>query len=203
MPFRQAEKLQEAAPRFGQMKISNDKPFYYLTSVTNNRLPVFRTDKLKDIIAKAFDEARNSAEILIFAYVIMSDHYHLITDGSRAPSEVSRYFNGIAARRVIGYLKDNKYESSLNKLRQETKKREYKYSLWDHHSNVFSINNEMTLMQKVNYIHQNPIKAGFVEKTDDYLYSSARFWHRKPLENEPLTVDIDKIEWREAQPRQR
>ena len=203
MPFRQAKKLHEAAPRSGQMKISNDNPFYYLTSVTNNRLPVFRTDKLKEIVAKAFDEARNSAEILIFAYVIMPDHYHLITDGSRSPSEVSRYFNGIAARRVIGYLKDNKYESSLNKLRRETKKREYKYSLWDHHSNVFSINNEITLMQKVNYIHQNPVRAGFVEAADDYLYSSVRVWHRKQLENEPLKVDIDKIEWREAQPLQK
>ena len=72
------------------MKISKDNPAYYLTSVTNNRLSVFQKDKLKEITAKALDEARKSAEILIFAYVIMPDHYHLITDGSRKPSEVSR-----------------------------------------------------------------------------------------------------------------
>ncbi len=180
------------------MRISKDNPFYYLTSVTNNRLPVFRTDKFKEITAKALDEARKSAEILIFAYVIMPDHYHLITDGSRKPSEVLRYTNGITARRVIDYLKKNEFTSSLEKLKQETKKREYKHSLWEHHPNAFLLTSEATFMQKVNYIHQNPVRGGLVEKVEDYLYSSARIWRKRSLENEPLTVNVDKIEWREA-----
>ena len=180
------------------MRISKDNPFYYLTSVTNNRLPVFQTEKLKEITTDALNEARESAEILIFAYVIMSDHYHLITDGKRKPSEVLRYTNGISARRVINYLKENNYTSSLEKLRQETKKREYKYSLWEHHSNAFLLTSEATFMQKVNYIHQNPVSAGLVERSEDYLFSSVRIWHKKPLENEPLAIDIDKIIWREA-----
>ena len=54
-------------------------------------------------------------------------------------------------------------------------------------------------MQKVNYIHQNPVRAEMVEKAEDYLYSSARIWMRKLLENEPL--EVDRIDWREAQPR--
>ena len=132
------------------MRISKDNPFYYLTSVANNRLPVFRTDKIKEIVANALDEARKSGGILIFAYVLMLDHYHLITDGSRKPSEVLRYTNGITARRTIDYLKENNFTSSLEKLKQETKKREYKYSLWEHHPNAFSLNNEATFMQKVN-----------------------------------------------------
>lgn len=180
------------------MKISKDNPCYYLTSVTNKRLPVFQTEKLKRITVKAFDEARKSAEILIFAYVIMPDHYHLITDSNRKISEVSRYINGITARRIIDYLKENNLKSSLEKLRQETKKREYKYSLWEHHPNAFSINNEKTFIQKVNYIHQNPVRANLVEKMEDHLYSSVRIWHRKRLESEPLEMDIDEIEWREA-----
>jgi putative transposase len=180
------------------MRVSKDTPFYYLTSVTNNRLPVFRTDKFKEITADALDEARKSADILIFAYVIMPDHYHLITDSSRKPSEVLRYLNGITARRIINYLKENNLTSSLDKLKQETKKREYKYSLWEHHPNAFSLNTEATLMQKVNYIHQNPVRGGLAEMAEDYLYSSARIWRRRSLENEPLEVDADKIEWRES-----
>src|SRR5215203_1420161 len=131
----------------------------------------------------------------------MPDHYHLITDSHRKSGEVLRFMNGITARRVIDYLKENSFASSLEKLRQETKKREYKYSLWEHHPNVFSINNETTLMQKVNYIHQNPVRARLVNKAEDYLCSSARIWMRKLFENEPLMMDIDKIDWREAQPR--
>jgi putative transposase len=180
------------------MRISKDNPFYYLTSVTNNRLPVFRTDKFKEITANALDEARKSADILIFAYVIMPDHYHIITDSSRKPSEVLRYLNGITARRVINYLKENNLTYSLEKLKQETKKREYTYSLWEHHPNAFSLNTEATLMQKVNYIHQNPVRGGLAATAEDYLYSSARIWRRRSLENEPLEVDADKIEWRES-----
>jgi len=37
------------------------------------------------------------------------------------------------------------------------------------------------LMQKVHYIHQNPVKAGLVQHPDDYLYSSSRIWNKKPL----------------------
>ena len=180
------------------MRISKDNPFYYLTSVTNDRLPVFRTDKFEEITVNALDEARKSADILIFAYVIMPDHYHLITDSSRKPSEVLRYLNGITARRIINYLKENDLTSSLEKLKRETKKREYKHSLWERHPNAFSLTNEATLMQKVNYIHQNPVRGGLAETAEDYLYSSARIWRRRSLDNEPLEVNIDKIEWRES-----
>ncbi len=51
-------------------------------------------------------------------------------------------------------------------------------------------------MQKVNYIHQTPFRAGSVENAEDYLYSSVRIWHRRRLGNEHLEADADKIEWR-------
>jgi REP element-mobilizing transposase RayT len=180
------------------IRISRDNPCYYLTSVAKDRLPVFQTEKIKQIVCKALDEARKSANLLIFAYVIMPDHLHLITNGERTISEVVRYTNGITAKRVIDYLKENNYTSSLLKLRQETKQRNYKHSLFEHHPNAFSINNEGTFMQKVNYIHQNPVRAGLVEKAEDYKFSSARIWRKNPSDDEPLSVDIDKIKWREA-----
>jgi hypothetical protein len=51
-------------------------------------------------------------------------------------------------------------------------------------------------IQKVNYIHENPARAGLVERAEDYRWSSVRWWKGRPLEDEPLTVDIEKIEWR-------
>ncbi len=42
------------------------------------------------------------------------------------------------------------------------------------------------------------IRQGLVEHPDDYLYSSARIWHRKPLDNEPLEMNLDEIEWRKS-----
>jgi hypothetical protein len=53
-------------------------------------------------------------------------------------------------------------------------------------------------MQKVNYIHLNPVRAELVSRAIDYPWSSARIWQRCPLEDEPLLVDIDRINWRRS-----
>jgi len=63
---------------------------------------------------------------------------------------------------------------------------------------VFSIFSEAVFMQKVNYIHLNPVRAKLVERAIDYHWSSARIWQRIPNDDEPLMVYIDRIEWRRA-----
>ena len=179
------------------MRITVDTPCYYFTSVAHNRLPIFQTDKLKEIAARALDEARKSAGLLIFAYVIMLDHYHIITDGKRKPSDTIRYLNGICAKRILDHLKENSV-ASLAKLRTFEKKGGYSYSVWEHHPDKFLITSEPMFLQKRNYIHQNPVRSGSVEHPDDYLYSSSRIWNRRPLENEPLLMDMDQIEWKQS-----
>ena len=180
------------------MRISRSNPCYYLTSVTKDRLPVFQTDKIKQIVCDAWNEARTSGGIMIVAYVIMRDHSHVITDSARSISEVLRFLNGNAAKRVLDYLKENNFESSLAKLREQTKSRNHKYSLWQHHPNAFTILGEDTMMQKVNYIHQNPVRAGLVENAEDYRFSSARLWRGNPLDDEPFITDHKQIDWRTA-----
>lgn len=49
---------------------------------------------------------------MIFAYVIMLDHSHVLTDNGREMKDVLRYLNGISAKRIIDHLKDNGYQSS-------------------------------------------------------------------------------------------
>ena len=132
----------------------------------------------------------------IFSYGIMPDHFHIVTDSKLNQSDTLRYLNGVSARRIIDFLKTSGYEESLAKLRTEEKERGYKHSVWEHHSNTFEIKTEAVLMQKVNYIHYNPVEDGLVEKAEDYLYSSARFWKGCPIENEPLEMDVGKIKWR-------
>jgi REP element-mobilizing transposase RayT len=176
--------------------ISRDTPALYITTVAKDRLAVFRTDTIKTITCNALDEARNSAKFSIYAYVVMPDHLHAMIDGVLKPSKILQYINGIISRRVIDHLKEHGHNSSLQKLRHETRERGYRYSLWDHHSNVFSVTSEDMFMQKVNYIHQNPVRAGLVEEAEDYRWSSVRWWKRCALDDEPLRMDIDQITWR-------
>jgi hypothetical protein len=122
----------------------------------------------------------------------------LITDKTRSTSETLRFANGIIAKRVIDYLKEKNFESSLAKLRIQVREREHKHSVFQHHPNAFEIVGEETLMEKVNYIHLNPVRAGLVKLPDDYRFSSARQWHGRAVEDEPLWIDHKMIEWRRA-----
>src|ERR1700682_1668063 len=94
-----------------RLTISKDDACLFITAVAKNRLPVFRADALKMITCGAIDEARTSCGFLLFAYVIMPDHFHVLTDSTRRPSTVLQFIKGIDSRRVLGYLKAMKYEA--------------------------------------------------------------------------------------------
>jgi REP element-mobilizing transposase RayT len=151
---------------------------------------------MRNVLCSAIDEARKSAGFLLFAYVIMLDHIHLLASRTSSTSDLLRVIKGITARRIIDYLKSSSYLSSLAKLRHQERHRNYRYSLWQTEKNVLPLFSEGMFMQKVNYIHRNPVRAGLVENATDYRWSSARIWQRQPMENEPLMIDRDVIQWR-------
>ncbi|HEU4768775.1 MAG TPA: transposase [Pyrinomonadaceae bacterium] len=168
----------------------------YITIVTKDRLPVFQTDRMRELLCHSIDEARKSAGFLLFAYVIMLDHMHLLATRTSTTSNLLRFIKGITARRVIDYLKGNDYASSLAKLKHQERDRKYKYSLWQTEKNVLPVFSEGMFLEKVGYIHRNPVRAGLVESADDYRWSSARIWRGRPLSDEPLLMDHDLIQWR-------
>ena len=176
--------------------ISRTTPAYYLTAVAHHRLTIFRTDSLKQIACDAFNEARNYHGLLILAHVIMPDHSHTLIYSERKMEDALRLLNGVSARRVIQYLKENNFNSSLFKLRTATRERNHKHSVWEHHSDSLEIFGEDTFRQKVEYIHMNPVRAGLVASPLDYGFSSARQWADATINDEPLLTDHSEIKWR-------
>jgi putative transposase len=186
-------RLRRHMPMF---QISRKTPAYYFTAVAHNRLPIFRTDRLKLVVCNAFKEARENHGVLVLAYVIMPDHTHLLVYLERKMEDVLRLLNGISARRVIQYLNDYNFGSSLLKLRGMTRERNHKHSVWQHHPDSLEIFGEDTFRQKVDYIHMNPVRAGLVEHPNDYGFSSARVWSGMAISDEPLLTDHTEIDWR-------
>ena len=72
-------------------------------------------------------------------------------------SDTLRLLNGVAARRIIQYLSDNGFKSSLFKLRGETRERNHKHSVWQHLPDSLEIFGEDTFRQKVEFINMNPV----------------------------------------------
>lgn len=155
-------------------RISKDNPAYYLTAVTKDRLPIFRTDSLAQVMCNAINEARLSGKFLIFAYVIMLDHFHLVTDSRVDSKDILRYVKGIASRRIIDHLKDNGHTDSLEKLRIPHRSDGSDYMVWQRHPNTRLLWSEQMLWQRIQYTHLNPVRAALVDHPNDWKWSSAR-----------------------------
>src|SRR5688572_7776329 len=181
--------------------VSQDSPVLYITLVAKDRLPVFRRDEIKQVLCNAIDEARQSAGFLLFAYVVMIEHMHLMTSRPSTSSDLLRVLKGLTARRIIDYLKIISYFTSLGKLTHAEGERGYKYSLWQREKNVLPLFSEGMFMEKLNYIHLNPVRAGLSPRARDYRWSSARIWEGCPWEDEPPSVDKNLIYWRKSGPR--
>ncbi len=128
----------------------------------------------------------------------MIDHLHVLTDKASTVSDVLRVLKGITAHRVIDYLKEKEHLSSLAKLQHAERDYNYRYSLRQTEKNVLPIFSEGMFMQKVNYVHQNPVRAELVSRATDYHWASARIWRECPLDDEPLLIDADCIKGRTA-----
>jgi REP element-mobilizing transposase RayT len=87
-----------------KFQVSRDRPSLFITAVAKDRLPVFRTSSIKAITCQALDQARQSCGFLIFAYVVMPDHLHLVTNNPREASVVLRYIKGTTAHELIEHL---------------------------------------------------------------------------------------------------
>jgi putative transposase len=176
-------------------RISKDNPAFYLTAVTNDRLPIFRTDVLARIMINALNEARHTGKFLILAYVIMLDHFHLVTDSKVDSKDVLRFVKGIGSRRIIDHLKKDAHAESLEKLRVSHRSDGSDYMVWQRHPNTRLLWSESMLWQRIQYTHLNPVRGGLVDHPNDWKWSSSRIWHGRKTDEEPLEIDSAKIEW--------
>ena len=176
-------------------RISRDTPAYYLTAVTKDRLPIFRTDAFARIMCDALVEAKLSGKFLIFAYVVMLDHFHLVTDSEVASKDILRFVKGIASRRIIDHFKQHEHTDSLEKLRIPHRSDGSDFMVWQRHPNTRLLWSEQMLRQRIQYTNLNPVRAELCDHPNDWQWSSARIWNGRSLESEPLQIDRDKIEW--------
>ena len=111
-------------------------------------------------------------------YVIMSNHVHLLMQAKEENlSDIVRDSKKFTSQTIIRTLEENKNESRRNwmlwlfKETDENKKVSYQFWQPDNHPELCYHLDFM--WQKLEYIHNNPVKAGLVHKAEEYVYSSA------------------------------
>ena len=161
-------------------KTRDPDAIYFLTFQVVFWLDVFTRQSYRDIFINSLIYCRKHKHLKVFAYVIMSNHVHLILKSQRGNlSDTIRDMKKFTANRILEEI-ENGTESRKKWLLNEMAfaarkhKRNSTYQFWTHDNHAVELSTNEMIDQRLNYTHQNPVRAGIVEKEEDYLYSSAR-----------------------------
>ena len=148
-----------------------DNSYYFITTTLREFIPLFNDEKIVKIVLDSLEYLREHAALKLYAYVIMPEHLHLIAGIDKASiTEVAGAMKSFTSREIAKYLRDKK-----TALFAKLKKAAYKnqnYAVWQETFRSEVIYEGKFLRQKLNYIHNNPVKRGLVEKPGDWKHSS-------------------------------
>ena len=139
--------------------------FHYVTLVTHNRVHVFRSDKACQSFVDTLREARERFPYKLIGYVLMPDHVHAIVNNrSGEISDWLRRVRGNSARKILLWLRGEGHLLSLAKLAlSHPQKRQYTHAVWQKDPSVIDLWSHKFILQKLNYLHLNPVRAGFMQ----------------------------------------
>jgi putative transposase len=155
---------------------------YFLSIALVYWLDVFTRKLYKDIIVDSLSFCVKEKGLVLNAYVIMSNHIHLIVgrqSDEYSISDILRDFKKYTAMHCIKAIKENPQESRrewlLWMMERAGKKNSNntKYQFWQQDNHPIELHGGM-IEEKLNYIHNNPVEEGWVNEAQEYYYSSAR-----------------------------
>ncbi|WP_457575852.1 REP-associated tyrosine transposase [Desulfomarina sp.] len=154
-----------------------DKP-HFLTCTVVEWLPVFTRPETVDILLETWRYQRQNG-LKLYGYVILENHCHFIARAERLDKCVSS-FKSFTARKIIDALHSRRVEILLSRLRGAKKKHKHdrQYQFWQEGSHAELILDEKMMRAKLDYIHGNPVKRGYVGQAEHWRYSSAGNYFR-------------------------
>jgi len=161
--------------RRGREKFDKFGHFYFVTTTVNCFEKVFSlNDKYYDILIDSLKYQIDQHKANLFAYVLMPNHIHLILHlpEGESLSDFMRDFKRHTSITIRDELKKNGELDLIDNLIQESGHGGFK--LWMDRFDDLVIFSDKVFQTKVDYIHNNPVKAGLVKKVTDWKYSSAR-----------------------------
>ncbi|MGB3226318.1 MAG: transposase [Desulforhopalus sp.] len=155
--------------------ITDNNAPHFLTFTVLNWLPIFTRPQTVQIILDALIWRQSHKNIKVYGYVILENHMHCILQAPDLRRQVHD-FKAFTAKEILRYLEQNKAQKILEQLAlfKKSHKTDSNYQLWEEGSHPQLIQNEDILRQKLDYIHLNPVKRGYVEDAVHWRYSSAR-----------------------------
>ena len=140
-----------------------DNP-HFMTCTVVEWLPVFTCPDAVQIFLYSWTHQRANNGFRLFGYVILENHLHFVARAPRLDKCVSS-FKSFTAARLIELLEAHKAERLLVRLRfaKRAHKHDREYQFWQEGTHAEMIFSEAVMREKLDYIHRNPVKRGYVE----------------------------------------
>jgi REP element-mobilizing transposase RayT len=152
---------------------------HYITATVVDWIDVFTRQTYRDSIIESLDYCIKNKGMILYGYVIMSNHIHLIIQSQDGKlSDLIRDFKKFTAKDILEKIQvvpESRKEWMLErfKLAAEKHTRNKNYQFWQYGNHPEEIYTNKFMWSKLDYIHLNPVRAGLVEKASQYIYSSA------------------------------
>jgi putative transposase len=154
---------------------------HFLTCTVVGWLPVFTRSETVQIVLDSWRFLQAENRLTLYGYVILENHLHLIASSPDLSKEIKN-FKSFTARQIIDLLELRRAKELLDQLqwRKARYKVESRYQLWQEGSHPQQIQDEEMMLQKLEYMHNNPVERGYVDEPAHWRYSSARNYARQP-----------------------
>jgi putative transposase len=154
---------------------------YFVTDTVVDWVDIFSRPSYRHIIIESLQHCQKQKGLIIYAWVLMTNHMHMIvgSSGINKVSNIMRDFKKFTSKEILRTLQldgtESRREWMLNRFEYAGKhdKRIKNFRFWQEGNNAQALYMNDYFNQKLNYIHQNPVKAEFVNRAEDYRYSSA------------------------------
>jgi REP element-mobilizing transposase RayT len=173
-------------------KIHEPDGIYFMTNTIVEWIPAFVTRDAFDIVTRSLAHCRQHKGLRLYAYVILENHMHMIAQAPKL-SDVMQAFKSFTAREILRMAEATGRDWLLNRLAyyKRLHKVESDYQVWQEGFHPKEIVGDAMMEQKINYIHENPVRRGYVDAAEYWRYSSARNYilgDQSVLEIDPLPM---------------
>lgn len=159
----------------------------FLTFSCNHRLPLFKNDRIKNLFAVRLAEARVRFGFRLIAWVVMPEHVHLLLVPAQDGPPVSAILRRLKSPFAMEVLARWRSLDAgvLGRLRDANGVTRFWLPGGGYDRNV---RRDTELVEKVDYIHANPVRRGLVARADEWAWSSARAY----AGSEGVLVPVDR-----------
>ena len=163
-----------------QYRVRNPEEIYFVTFTIVDWVDIFTRPSYKELIIESLIYCQQSKGLEIYGFCLMTNHLHLLV-AANSPAylpDIIRDFKKHTNKQIISLVEqenESRRDWMLYRFQYHAKynNRIQNYKVWQDGYHGIECDTAKILLQKLDYIHDNPVKAGIVERPEHYLFSSA------------------------------